>query len=175
MQALSSKLSELIGGIDIDDLPSCNQKQIDLNDKYFLVAKVEADDVSITDICDYKLEWAPNISQRPYGYTGAAVKVAHDRGQCLWFEPQRDGKTVYNDKDTIAYVKRQVQDGFAYLVLTLYGPTTDAFEREHCVELFSVGLGAVDWEPFKAGYSCPIKDAFKELLEELRQKVSNAK
>jgi hypothetical protein len=139
--------------------------RISIDENHYLIIGIASDDVGAD--FHWNLKWAPDHGQRPHGFTGAAIKVCRDRGEALWFEPERDGHTVYIDKETIRVVKTAIEHGYAYVCLTLYGPATDAYGATHFVDIASVSCGAIDWD---AGY---IQSILTELAHEVADQIAD--
>lgn len=143
---------------------------VELGEGYSLLFRVGDDDLTVNEIGPGKFsDWVRGDSQRPDGFTGAAVKIGRDRAWCRWWEPERDESTgkVYNSEYDIEYVKFCWENGYAFISLHVQGPALDRFGNSHNVILESFGMGGVDW-PWAHRFSKTnsVEDGFKELIEE---------
>ena len=134
----------LLDSVEVERLDFYSPVKQKISDDYSLIIKIENDHLSASYF--YNLAWAPNLGQRPPGFTGAAVKITVDRNDALWFEPERDGSKVYNDSETIRAVRRAVEDGYACASVSLIGPAIDEYGGKHHVEIACESVGGLDWD-----------------------------
>lgn len=175
--ATAFDLLQSINEFDVDSIPDYfdgDTYRHELSDDYYLLFVVKNDDLTFKEIgigtCS---EWVRNDVARPVGFTGAAIKIAKDRGWCMWWEPERDGKKVYCDDKMVRYVKSVIEEGYAFVSVGLYGPAADRFGIKHTVMLEAFGMGGVDWPGIFPGQKeNTVKLAFKDLLPELASWVS---
>lgn len=179
-QSMSALAQDLITALKTFDAKmfSCGDlvdkpKTFMLAPGYFLVLSVSPDEsTSVTDdgCAPGKFSsWVFDNSGRPEGFTGAAVKIAVDGCFCLWWEPERDGKTVYNDEETIRYIKNLLRDGYCQVEVKFKGPAKDLFGNEHTVTLWQSCSGAISWPGNSDDDG--IYDMFKEMLLDLEQAI----
>ena len=114
-------------------------------------------------------EWVGNRSPRPYGFTGAAIKLWRDRSHCVWWEPEREGRKVYNDAATIRAVRDLWEFGFQLLTVKLKGPALDSLGGGHVVTLESASIGCV--EPCLNDST--LSEYTAELIQELASLISD--
>lgn len=125
--------------------------------RYSLTLHIEVDDITamehINDAdCWGRVEWAKvdrdtGYCTRPRHFTGAARKLTingwHMEGE-VWWEPYREGHKVYDDPETIAYMRRLLGDGFRQVGVTLHEIVSDSLGHPHTVVVASDWLCGID-------------------------------
>jgi hypothetical protein len=162
-------LYDRLSDCDLSELRSDGDR-IDLGEGYSLALKIAPEDDPARDFlgeCSGTLsDWEKSDSPRPHGFTGAAEKIARDRGFCLWWEPYREGKKVYNSPADRAYVANALEYGFSWVRLSLHGPAVDELGYSHTVRIDSASIGGVDY------FADP--DYVGELVADLRAELLNS-
>ena len=112
---------------------------------------------------DRRNRYSDNPAPRPDGFTGAARKITTGYGDSYWWEPYREGHTVYWD--------REQQD--AVRDLLMYGPYEIALKfRKRCECCGTVNtiheqwLGGIDSAEYAA--EC-VAELFDEALYEMKE------